>query len=162
VPDPPAAAGRLRVLERHGCDPNPLDLGSAADRLTLRSYVWADERDRLARADAALAVAERDPPHVSAQPAESWLPAVLAGGEGTATVVWQSVMWQYLPPEARQGIAAAIAGAGEAGGPLAWLRMEPGDDPEGPFVTEVTTWPGAERRVLAHSGDHGPPVSWVA
>jgi hypothetical protein len=162
VDDLGGAAQRLRVVERAGCDPNPLDLGSAADRLTLRSYVWADELDRLARSDAALAVAEREPPVVSAEPAEAWLPPVLAGAAGTATVVWESVMWQYLTPAARTGIAAAITTAGERGAPLAWLRMEPADDDRWGFATTVTTWPGGETRELARSGDHGPPVHWVA
>jgi hypothetical protein len=150
------------VVERMGCDLNPLDLGSAADRLTLRSYVWADERDRLARADAALAVAEREPPVVGARPAEAWLPEVLpAGAPGTATVVWQSVVWQYVPPDARAGIEAAIRAAAADGQPLAWLQMEPGADPVAGFGTTVTTWPGGERRELACSRDHGPPVRWV-
>jgi hypothetical protein len=161
VVDPAGAAARLHVVERMGCDPNPLDLGSPEDRLTLRSYVWADELHRLARADAALAVAEREPPVVSAQPAEAWLPSVLGGGEGTATVVWQSVMWQYLTAAAHAGIEDAIGAAGERGGPLAWLRMEPADDGRWGFSTAVTTWPGGETRELARSGDHGPPVRWA-
>jgi hypothetical protein len=48
-----------------GCDPV---------RLTLRSYLWPDELDRLARADAALDVAARHPPPVTACAAERWLP----------------------------------------------------------------------------------------
>jgi hypothetical protein len=107
-------------------------------------------------------VAEREPPVVRAQAAEAWLPVVLPGSQATATVVWQSVVWQYLPARARAGIEAAIAAAGAAAELLAWLRMEPGDDPETGFETEVTVWPGPERRRLARSGDHGPPVRWVA
>lgn len=160
VDDPVAAAERLRVVERMGCDPNPLDLGSPADRLTLRSYVWADERDRLARADAALAVAAREPPPVTAAAAETWLPLVLAG-DG-ATVVWQSVMWQYLTAEARTAITGVIAAAGEGGAALAWLRMEPDADVDAGFLTNVTVWPGGQTHDLARSHDHGPPVRWLA
>jgi hypothetical protein len=159
VADPSAAAARLRILEREGCDLAPLDLGSPADRLTLRSYLWPDEADRQARAGAALAVAEREPPVVRAQAAEAWLPGALArGAHGNATVVWQSVVWQYVEPQARAAIEAAIAAAPR---PLAWLRMEPGDDPETGFVTTATTWPGGAVVDLARSRDHGPPVRWL-
>jgi hypothetical protein len=159
VPDPPAAAARLRVVAREGCDVAPLDLGSPADRLTLRSYVWPDEIHRAARADAALAVAECEPPVVRAQPAQDWLPEALPGPPGTAAVVWQSVVWQYVPEQARAAIEAAIR---DADGPRAWLRMEPGEDPDAGFLTTVTDWPGGGTRELARSLDHGPPVRWLA
>jgi hypothetical protein len=99
---------------------------------------------------------------VTAAPAEAWLPSVLPGDAGTATVVWQSVMWQYLTGEARTAITGAIEAAGEGGAPLAWLRMEPDADLDAGFLTTVTVWPGGEKRDLARSRDHGPPVRWVA
>jgi hypothetical protein len=46
-----------RVRSRAACDQHPLDVRDAADRLRLRAYVWADQADRLARLDAAVAVA---------------------------------------------------------------------------------------------------------
>ncbi len=64
VPDPSATARALRIARRAGCDLRPLDFASAEDRLTLRSYVWPDELDRLGRADAALEVAARHAPPV--------------------------------------------------------------------------------------------------
>jgi hypothetical protein len=44
--------------------------------------------------------------------------------------------------------------------PLAWVTMEPGEDPFAGFVLSATTWPGGQTRVLARPGDHGPPVRW--
>ncbi|MGG2473992.1 DUF2332 family protein, partial [Rhizobium sp. BR5] len=44
---------RIEVVERAGCDLNPLDPLSVEDRLRLMSYIWADQTDRLERTAAA-------------------------------------------------------------------------------------------------------------
>jgi hypothetical protein len=164
VPDPAAAARGLRISRRAGCDVAPLDLASADDRLTLRSYLWPDEPDRLDRIDAALAVAAGNPPAVAAVPAQRWLRAALADARpGELTVLWESVMRQYVAADAWDAIERTVAGAARAataGAPLAWVAMEPGDDPTAGFVLTATTWPGGETHTLARPGDHGPPVRW--
>src|SRR5690606_1800740 len=58
---PPPLPARFEVAERRGCDRDPIDPTSDEGRLTLRSYVWADQLDRLARLDAALRVAQDVP-----------------------------------------------------------------------------------------------------
>jgi hypothetical protein len=86
-----------------------------------------------------------------------------ASRAGELTVIWQSVMRQYVPAEAWAGIERAVQDAARAATsdtPLAWLSMEPGDDPGAGFAVRATTWPGGERHLLAHAGDHGPPVRW--
>ena len=164
VPDPRAAAGALRIAARAGCDLAPLDLASAQDRLTLRSYLWPDELDRLARIDAALAVAAAGPPAVEACAAECWLPGAIAGAQrGELTVVWESVMRQYVPAAAWAAIERAVGDAGRAAtadAPLAWVTMEPAADRGAGCEVVATTWPGGERRLLATAGYHGPPVRW--
>jgi len=35
------------VIERHACDIAPIDLEDSAQRLRLRAYIWADQRERL-------------------------------------------------------------------------------------------------------------------
>jgi hypothetical protein len=164
VADPSAGAHALRIVGRAGCDLAPLQLASAEDRLTLHSYLWPDELDRLARIGAALAVAERHPPEVAACAAERWLPRALAAPRaGELRVIWQSVMRQYVPAEAWAAIERAVHDAGRAATPdtpLAWLSMEPGDDPAAGLLVRATTWPGGEQQLLAHAGDHGPPVRW--
>jgi hypothetical protein len=164
VADPGARARGLRVVARAGCDLAPLQLGSAEDRLTLYSYLWPDEPERLSRIGAALEVAARDPPVVAACAAERWLPAMLAARRaGELTVIWHSVVRQYVPAAAWAAIERAVQDAGRAatpGAPLALLSMEPGDDPLAGFAVTVTTWPGGVARRLADAGDHGPPVRW--
>lgn len=164
VADPPTVSRSLRVARRAGCDLAPLDLASARDRLTLRSYVWPDELDRLARVDAALQVAARHPPDVVACAAERWLPRALAARRsGELTVIWQSVMRQYVPVAAWTAIERAVDEAARIATPdmpLAWLAMEPAEDPLSGFAVSAATWPGGGRLRLADAADHGPPVRW--
>jgi hypothetical protein len=166
VRDPRAAARDLRIARRAGCDLAPLDLGRAEDRLTLRSYLWPDELDRLARADAALEVAARHPPPVAACAAERWLPRVLAAPRaGELTVIWESVVRQYVSDTTWAAIEQAVevaAGDATADAPLAWVTMEADGDPLSGFALRATTWPGGVAHRLADAGDHGPPVRWHA
>jgi hypothetical protein len=146
----------LRVAERRGCDKAPVDPTSEDGRLTLLSYVWADQHDRLDRLRAACAVAARVPAVVDEADAVAWVRERLAEPPGGAVpVVFHSVFLQYLDPAAREAFAAAIA---EAEGPRAWLRFEP----EGAtFVVTLTTWPGGAERVLATAHPHGYDVRWL-
>jgi hypothetical protein len=155
-----------KLVARRGCDPAPLDPGRADDRLTLTSYVWADQAERFARLRGALRVAAEQPVEVERLPASVFLQRELSRAEpGVATVVWHSVVWQYLDPAERSAVSRLLAGAGAratADAPLAHLSLEPekvGDDGFR-FLVELTTWPGGRRRVLAECKGHGPPVVW--
>ncbi|MEA2478399.1 MAG: hypothetical protein QOJ07_321 [Thermoleophilaceae bacterium] len=161
APDLRDAARRLRVVERAGCDLAPLDPGDPGDRMTLLSYLWPDEPERIDRMSAALAVAARDPAPVTAAPAGSWLPGILAAtGEPALTVVWHSLLRQYVDPAEWTALEAAFAQAPRDRGPVVWVSMEPTDDHLRNVALTVRESPdGAERR-LARCGDHGPPVVW--
>ncbi|MDQ3648163.1 MAG: DUF2332 domain-containing protein [Actinomycetota bacterium] len=155
----PAVGGETVVVERRGCDSAPLDPLDAHTRLTLRSSVWADHVQRLELLDAALAVTREHPPPVDRADAPEWLEAKLAERTpGVATVVFQSVLWQYLDGPRRERVRSLLDTAGgkaSAVSPLAWLRMEP---PGELASVTLTTWPGNHERVLALSGYHGRPV----
>jgi hypothetical protein len=153
----------LRLVERLGCDPDPLDPSSAQDRLTLTSYVWPDQVDRFERLRGALQVAAAAPERVERLGGADFLERELAPREGVATVVWHSVVWQYLPPSERTRITAAVEGAGAratADAPVAHLWLEPEHVEHGGFVLRLQTWPGGEQRLLADAQGHGPPVVW--
>jgi hypothetical protein len=149
------------VVERGGCDPHPLDPISEEGRLTLLSYVWADQRGRLQLLRDALAVASGFPVRVEAAAAADWLAARLAiAGEGTANVVYHSIVMQYLDAAERERLDEVFAEAGARSSrtaPLARLALEPGGEEA---ELRLTTWPGGEERLLATSGYHGRPVRW--
>lgn len=152
----------LEVAERRGCDPRPLDPATDEGRLTLLSYVWPDQAERLERLEAAIAVARRVPAEVESQGAARWLERRLGDGPaGCATVVFHSILVQYLEPGERAAVDRAIeqaAAAADARRPLARLAMEPA----GALAdVRLTQWPGGEERLLARAGYHGQPVRWM-
>lgn len=153
------------VVERRGCDPGPLDPTSTEDRLTLTSYVWADQVERFERLRAALQLASADPPLVERRPAIAFLSRELAEPRpGVVTVVWHSVVRQYVAPQERAQVDALLEEAGAratADAPLAHLWLEPERFGQG-FRLQVglTRWPGGRTAVLADCQGHGPPVVW--
>jgi len=159
----PPGGRRCRVVERAGCDPLPLDPCSAEGQITLLSYLWADQRERIALLRGALEVARRVPAAVDASGAPAWLAARLAApAPGVASVVFHSIVMQYLSAADRRRVASVLA---EAGGratgraPLAWLRMEPGGEQA---EVRLTLWPGGSERLIASAGFHGRAVRWLA
>ncbi len=157
APDPPA----VPVAERRGCDPTPVDVGTQEGRTTLTASVWPDQTDRLARLRQALAVAAAVPAAVDREGVATWLPARLADPvPGTATVVYQSIVEQYLDDDQRAARTAALDAAGAratAAAPLAWLRFEP--IPGTPdFVVDLRTWPGGTTARMATATPHGAAV----
>ena len=125
--------------------------------------MWPDQLERLRQLSAAIDIARRVPAHVDEANAADWIEATLADGvSGIATVVYHSIVWQYLSNADRARFKGVMAAAGQAAThdtPLAWLRFEPAGD-----VAEVRLqlWPGSKDRLLARSGFHGKPVYWLA
>lgn len=156
---------RVEVVDRAGCDPDPVDVGTDEGRLRLRQSVWADQPDRLRRLDGALELAARIPATVDRARAVDWLPLRLAEPlPGTLTVVYHSVVWQYLAPDERTAVRRVIEQAGEratAHAPLAWLRSEPENILRSMRV-RLTIWPGGAENLVAKAGAHGMPVRWQA
>lgn len=157
----------LAVAERRGCDVHPLDPADPGHRLRLRACLWPDQPERRARLDGALAVAADVPAPVDRADAATWVGERLATPvPGTVTVVVHTIVAQYLRPEVRHDLEAAIRAAGEAAtadAPVAWLCMEPATETEA--EVRLTLWPKpapVRTHVLARSAFHGPPVRWLA
>lgn len=160
---PPPIDARPNIRNRAACDLNPLDVRGEASRLQLKSYIWPDQPDRLARFDGAVKLAIQHDVRVDRADAAQWLTHKLASrAPGAATIVYHSVFLQYPPREAREAIVSAIRDAGAAAthaAPLAWVRMEPEQVTDGVdnglrFVIDLHTWPTGERRVLAYTDGH--------
>lgn len=151
-----------KIIERRGCDSLPIDPGTEEGKLTLQSYVWPDQVERFRQLSAAIDVARVVPAHIEKANAADWIEPTLAHNVfGVATVVYHSIVWQYLPNAERARFKDIIAAAGQAAThdkPLAWLRFEPAGE-----VAEVRLqlWPGSKDRLLARSGFHGKQVFWL-
>ena len=161
---PPRLDASLQVRARAACDINPLNVRDAGERLQLRSYIWADQVDRLARFDTAVALALAQDVVVSRASAEIWLEQRLRDrAPGACAVVYHSVFYQYPPKEVREAIAGAIQAAGARAtpeSPLAWLRFEPESlweerDIPARFLVDMITWPGGQREKIAIGDPHG-------
>jgi hypothetical protein len=155
----------LRVREAAGCDLAPVDVATTEGRLALTAYVWPDQRHRLERLRGALQLAQPSPPVVRRQGAADFLDGIELE-DGTTTVLWHSVMWQYLPTDEQERAAARIEALGEQATDRArfvHLLLEPtrrGPDRDHEFLVVMTTWPGGERRILGRAAPHGVPVTW--
>jgi hypothetical protein len=148
----------LTVASRRGCDLRPLDPARDEDRLALQASVWADQAARFRRLRGALELAARVPAAVDAASLVDWVPARLAEeSDGLATVVYHSIVEEYVPAPELQAFHAALREAGARASvraPLGWVRLEPlpGVRRHG---LSVTLWPGGEDRVVAQCGAHG-------
>lgn len=147
----------LAVAERRGCDVTPLDPLSPEGSLALRAYVWPDQTDRAARLAGALRVARRVPAEVERTGAADFLSRV-DPVPGTLTVVWHSVMRQYVPGAewARvEGELERLRAASSDRAGFAHLSFEPrrvGD--RHPFRLAIRVGTSREE-VLADAHPHG-------
>lgn len=152
------------VVAKRGCDQAPIDLTApgAADRLI--AYVWPEQKARLARVQAAIALAQREKPPLEKSDAGEWLERQLAAQvPGAATVVAHTIVWQYIAKETRQKIEALLKATGERAtkaSPLVWLTLEQYAADQLPEV-RLTLWPGGETQKIATAHPHGAWIEWL-
>jgi hypothetical protein len=168
---PPPPTGQVEIVSIEGCDISPIDLADPVQALRLKSYVWPDMPERLARIDAAIAFAQQSPPRVSQMDAADWVEQRLQMPQaiGVTRVLFHSIVWQYIPPPGRARIEAAMAKAGAAATierPLAWVTVETNRQT---FRHELRCryWPGPARsggedwHMLGEAHAHGAWVEWA-
>lgn len=164
----PPMTQNLEIIERRGCDLHPVDPTSAAGVLTLTSYMWPDQSERLRRLRGALEVAADVPATVEAAAAAEFLDRAELR-PGSWLVVWHSIMWQYLHATEQAAVLRRLDDMGEAASaesPLAHVSFEPRSTEGGlEFRVTVRTWPdvglGPDERVLGRAAPHGIPVDWA-
>jgi hypothetical protein len=156
----------LRVVERGGCDVSPVDVTTEEGRLTLTSYVWPDMTARHERLAGAIELARTRPVPIERMDAASYVER-LTPASGHLTVLWHSVMWQYVPPAQQERVTARLEELGataSAGAPLVHLYAEPvrrTAEDHHRFWVCAHAWPGPGDRVfLGVMAAHGLPVVW--
>jgi len=163
-PQPPA--GAVEIVAIRGCDVMPVDLSDPAEALRLKAYVWPEVTERMARIDAAAALAAEKPPLLERKDAGTFVEERLETPQqaGVTRVLYHSIMWQYLPESTRRSITAAMEQAGRHATPdkpLAWISLETNRTT---FRHELTVryWPGGEEPVLLSTAHpHGAWVEWT-
>ena len=151
------------VVERRGCDATPLDPTSAEDRLTLMSYVWADE--------VALRPPEGGSKSRRTSRSRSRAPTPATGSRRRRRSRPRTLRRSYSTRSSftsstrssRARFETALKDAGRRAAkraPLARVSLEwprEGGQPE----LLLTTWPGSTRR-LATTDDRGREIHWAA
>jgi hypothetical protein len=155
----------LRVVARAGCDLRPINPANAGHRERLISYIWADQRHRLHRVEAALAHAAKHGRTVDAADAAEWLAGKLATPQAadTTRVVFHTIVWDYVPAAAKERIDALISAAAAgatAQQPLARLTME-SDTTPGSARLDLTIWPAGRTITLGRGDYHGRWAAWA-
>lgn len=158
----PSIPSTIKVIERAGCDTSPVNVNEKVGRLTLLSYTWADQLDRIHRLKAAIEIARTVPREIEKKHAADWLKGRLRRPvEGSATVVFQSALWPYLSEREHRRVTRLIEAAGKRSSevaPLAWLRLEA---ERNRFQLRLRIYPGFKEQVIATSQAHAPSVRWL-
>ncbi len=165
----PPFAANAEIVERRGCDRDPIDVTTDDGRLTLLSYVWPQPPERFARTLAAIEAARDRPVDIDQAEIDEWLPGQLEPVPGTALVVMHSITWQYLSSAAQADVRDCLHVAGARAtrdAPLAWVRLEPDVEDLSQAELRLDLWDGSDASPsserLATSGFHGGQLRWLA
>lgn len=150
------------VAWRAGLDLAPVDVQDDAQVAWLEALIWPDQPHRLAKLEAAIAVARRDPPRVVRGDLLTDLPALIAQAPANVTVVvFHTAVLAYVDdPSARMAFGRAMRGSravwvsNEAPGLLPGIAAGVGPAPRpGSFLLAVDGKP------VAWTDPHG---AWAA
>ncbi|CAB4858563.1 MAG: DUF2332 family protein [Actinobacteria bacterium] len=159
-----------QVVDRVGCDLDPIDPTTQAGRMRLSSYVWVDDVERFERLGRAMDVARAVPASIVRADGADFVRS-LDLEAGTTTVIWHSAMWVYLRPPTRQAILDAIDALSVRATPSArlahvsWEWRADGGEPGEPFELVLRQWAGApddgRPTLLARGISHGTAATLV-
>lgn len=159
----PRVGADLCVAQRASCDVAPLDVRDDSVRRRLEAYVWTDQPERLARLRGAILLGHESEVLPDAAGAADWLGEQLPERtEGQLTVLFHSIMWQYMPEAEQEEVTRLIESEGaraRAEKPLAWLRLEPPSPLELPEI-RLRVWPDGDEQLIGHAHPHGHVYQW--
>ncbi|HKN52827.1 MAG TPA: DUF2332 domain-containing protein [Amycolatopsis sp.] len=117
----------VEIVYRAGCDLAPRDAANPADVAILQSFIPPECTARQAELDSALRLAAESGVTIERADARQWLATELDRRDGdTLTVVWHSLVWQYLD-RAQQADIEDILGDAAKRAPIARIGYEPGE-----------------------------------
>ena len=153
------------ATHKRGCDVSPIDVARPDDEARLLSFVWPDQRQRLERLRIAIAIAKTHRPAVDTASADEWILHQLARPGEHATLIFHSIVWQYLGTDTQNKLKHAIFNAGKSASstaPIVWARMEPAG-PVADIQVDVFDGSSSEPRHfrLAEIGYHGQNMNWL-
>ena len=163
---PLAESGAVSVAWRAGIDLNPLDVTDPDDVRWLQTLVWPEQHDRLARLNAAVAVAQTQPPRIVPGDLNARLAEVAAQAPSYATlVVFHTAVIYYLTDADR---AAFVTQVGLLDGH--WISQEVVDVLPGvagrlrqqPPADTLTYVVALDENPVAFSAIHGGWIQWLA
>ena len=144
-----------RVRGRVGIDRAPVDVTQPDAARLLKSFVWADQTERLDRLELAIETLRDDPPELVRGNFVDALPEVLAAQPRDGlTVVYQTAALGYVDEAGRERVRDALAAAGRertlafvsAGNPRTGIED---------WGLRIVYWPGGEREFAGHAEYHG-------
>jgi hypothetical protein len=177
VARPPVPATLPAIASRLGLDLEPGDVRDDDTAEWLRSCVFGDDADRLARLDEAIALAREvgPPPLLAGDAVELVGPALDAVAADAVPVVYHSWALTYFERSRRSVLADELrAAAARRDAPIWWMSREapgvvPGLDAPGLGVgatvlglSRVEPDGAVEHRLLAECHAHGRWVRWLA
>lgn len=158
-------AGTVRVMWRAGVDLNPLDVTDPSDVQWLKTLVWPEQHDRLRRLEAAIAIAQQDPPRVLRGDLNARLGEVAAQAPSDATlVIFHTAVLSYLSAEDRATFVAQVEQLN-----CRWISQEaPAFLPNATHVPQprLPTGPAPfvlalDQSPVAYTAPHGGWLHWL-
>jgi hypothetical protein len=152
-----------QCVSRRGVDVSPIDVTTDDGVNKLLSFVWPDQHERLHRLRAAIDITRAAPHSIDSASVDTWLPQQLHIHRAQPTMVFHSIVWQYLGPHVQNAMRDVLASYGETASsdaPLLWVRMEPAGR-----VADIqaTIWDGSpepQQWNLGTIGYHGQSLRW--
>jgi hypothetical protein len=136
------------ILSRTGCDQSPFIIRSENDRLLLKSYIWADQLDRMERLCEAMEVYEDA--QVSSAPVTLYrcrLPDELrkflsdrVPRDRAPVIIYNTFMTAYLPDKGASLSAQIGDWASDQNRPVLWAQWEPARDEGKAYREEMNLW----------------------
>lgn len=141
-----------RVLSRIGIDRAPVDATTEEGARLLRSFVWADQDERLERLERAIRALRADPPELVRGDVADVLPGVLERlRPGGMTLVFQTAVFGFLTSEARARVREQLDAPGRE---LVFVSSGPPRDDPRSWGMRIFR-PGGQREFVGHADFHG-------